>query len=329
MPLEVADDLGAAAEPVRVGDCLVRAGASSWADRSLVRDGTFYPTRSLNAAQKLGFYASRLPLAEVATTFRFPPTADIAQRWVQSTPPGFVFDVRAWSLLCGAPTWPESLWPDLWGHVRPSRREASKLYRHRLPASVVDECWDRFNHAISPLVRSGKLGAVIMRYPGWFCPGAAAWGELAQLPVRLPAVTVAVELPNHRWYDGDACETTLAFLEELGLCFVCRDRPGPERPVVATTGQIGFARLAGRSRWWEAGPPAAEDAGGPGADVDLTGPGSADVPWRYRYSDQELAAWAPALRDLAEGSREVHVLMDNCWRADAVDNAATLLALLR
>ena len=105
------------------------AGSSSWADRSLVRDGTFYPSRSLSAAQRLAYYAGRLPLAEVATTYRFPPTPEVAQRWASSTPAGFTIDVRAWSLLCGAPTWPESLWADLQGYVRPSRREGAKLYR--------------------------------------------------------------------------------------------------------------------------------------------------------------------------------------------------------
>lgn len=323
--LGLPDNLGLAATnplapAVMLGDCRVLAGASSWADRSLVRDGTFYPSRSLNSAQKLGFYASRLPLAEVATTFRFPPTPELAQRWVEGTPAGFTFDVRAWSLLCGAPTWPESLWPDLWGHVRPSRREATKLYRHRLPEEIVDECWHRFNHAIAPLARSARLGAVIMRYPGWFSPGPAAWQELAQLPLRLPGLRVAVELSNHRWFDGDACETTLGFLEDLGLCFVCRDRPGPERPVVAATGHVGFARLAGRSQWWHNPSPPAADGDAPGPDEE--------APWRYRYSDEELASWAPAIRDLASGTSEVHILMDNCWRADAVDNASTLLGML-
>jgi uncharacterized protein YecE (DUF72 family) len=50
--------------------------------------------------------------------------------------------------------------------------------------------------------------------------------------------------------------------------------------------------------------------------------------WSYRYSDAELAAWVPAVQDLALGTSEVHLIMDNCWRADAVDNAGTLLQLL-
>jgi uncharacterized protein YecE (DUF72 family) len=264
----------------------------------------------------LAHYASRLPLAEVATTYRFPPTPEVAKRWASTTPPGFTIDVRAWSLLCGAPTWPESLWDDLQGYVRPSRRDGTKLYRQHLPATVVDECWDRFDHALRPLAEAGKLGAVIVRFPSWFSPRPAAWEELAALAGRLPGLRTAVELSNPRWYEGDACEQTLSVLEELGLCFVCRDAPGPGAPVVAATADIAVVRLPGRQV--------------PGGPV----PGEAAEAWgwelahSYRYSDVELAEWVPAIRELASGTSQVHIILDNCWRANAVDNAATMLRLL-
>ncbi len=233
------------ASGVVIGGCRVLAGSSSWADRSLVRDGSFYPSRSLSARQRLLYYATRLPLTEVATTYRFPPTPDVAKRWVASTPPGFTIDIRAWSLLSGAPTWPESLWADLQGHVRPSRREGAKLYRHHLPATVVEECWDRFNHAVRPLAEAGRLGAVVVRFPSWFRPRPAAWSELIELPARLPGLPVAVELTSERWFEGDACEQTLGLLEELGLCFVCRDGTKAGKPIVAATSEVGFVRFTG------------------------------------------------------------------------------------
>ncbi len=312
---------------VLIGECRALAGSSSWADRSLVRDGTFYPSRSLSAAQRLAHYASRLPLAEVATTYRFPPTPEVAQRWASAAPAGFTIDVRAWSLLCGAPAWPESLWADLQGYVRPSRRDTAKLYRQRLPAAVVDECWERFNHALRPLVEAGKLGVVIVRFPSWFSPRPAAWAELAELTTRLPGLRTAVELTNPRWYEGDTCEHTLGVLEALGLCFVCRDTPGPGR-VVAATADIAVVRLPGRAvRTWPVAPAPPPQGGAPARDD----PGD-DPNWEpsdaYRYSDAELAEWAPAVRDLASGTSQVHIIMDNCWRANAVDNAVTMLSLL-
>ena len=56
--------------------------------------------------QRLAYYTSELPLAEITTTYRFPPTPEVSRQWVQRTPPGFVFDVRCWSLLTEAPTLP-------------------------------------------------------------------------------------------------------------------------------------------------------------------------------------------------------------------------------
>ena len=331
-----------------MGTATVLAGATSWADRSLVRDGGFYPSRSLGAAQRLAYYASRLPLAEVATTFRFPPTPEVTSRWASATPPGFTLDVQAWSLLTGAPTWPESLWSDLQGRVTPSRREGAKLYRHRLPADVVDECWERFVHALKPLAQAGRMGAVVLRYPAWFSPRPDAWAELAEIPSRLPGLRAAVELTNDKWLAGDQCEQTLGFLEGVGLGFVCRDRPAPARPVVAATSDWAFVRFPGRHRGGPAqvvngqgGPDGEGPAGGDGAaegcrpaggDGPAQGEGRADgagpVWWSYRYSDAELAAWEPLVRDLASGTSQVHLVMDNCWRTDAVDNAARLLQLV-
>jgi uncharacterized protein YecE (DUF72 family) len=300
-----ANQLSAAANPPAAGavgarGCRVLAGASSWSARSLVEEGGFYPGRAMKASERLAYYASRLPLAEAATTYRFPPAPELARRWAAAAPRGFTLDLRAWSLLCGAPTWPESLWPDLQGYVRPSRREGAKLYRDRLPPEVVDECWERFRHGISPLAEAGVLGAVVFRYPSWFSPKAAARAELARLAERMPGCRVAVELTNGRWFEGHVCDETLELLEELGFTLVCLAGPWPGQaaPVVAATSQLAFLRFV---------PPAG-------------------VP-PYRFSDDELAAWLPAIGELASSSEELHVVMDNCWRSDAVDNAATLLAL--
>jgi uncharacterized protein YecE (DUF72 family) len=314
---------------VAINGCRLLAGASSWADRSLVRDGTFYPSRSLSAAQRLAYYASRLPLAEVATTYRFPPTPDVARRWANTTPPGFTLDIRAWSLLSGAPTWPGSLWADLQGQVRPSRREGSKLYRNRLPASVVEECWERFNHAVRPLAEAGRLGAVIVRFPSWFKPRPAAWEELACLPLRLAGFRVAVELTSERWYEGDTCEQTLGLLEELGIGFVCTDNLSV-KPVVAATTDMAFVRFTGAPGHASAskGRPGATRLPEPFAMGSGPQTGEMAYPWARRYSEQELAEWAPAIRDLASCTSEVHIIMDNCWRSNAVDNASTLLGLL-
>ena len=56
-----------------------------------------------------------------------------------------------------------------------------------------------------------------------------------------------------------------------------------------------------------------------------------EEPWSspYRYSTTELSGWVPRLRALAGSSAEAHVLLDNSWGSDAVDNALELADLLR
>jgi uncharacterized protein YecE (DUF72 family) len=287
----------------------VLLGTTSWADRSLVSSGAFYPKRSLTARARLAYYASRFPLAEIATTYRFPPTPDVATQWVERTPPGFTFDVRAWSLLSGAPTLPDSLWPDMQDAVRERSRDLRRLYPAHLAPEAYEECWTRFAHALRPLRDADRLGVVILQYPGWFTPRPEAWAELALLGSRLPGFRLAVELRSPKWFEGDACEGTLEWLEEHELSLVCLDGPlsgARVTPrVAAATADVAVVRFMGRR---------SED----------------DHPWTapYRYSRAELDDWVGKLRALAS-SAEVHVLMDNCWGSDAVDNAAELAALLR
>jgi uncharacterized protein YecE (DUF72 family) len=50
--------------------------------------------------------------------------------------------------------------------------------------------------------------------------------------------------------------------------------------------------------------------------------------FRYLYNKDELAEWVPKVDHLSEHAREVHVLMNNCYRDQAVTNAAQLADLL-
>lgn len=299
----------APARALELGGAQVRIGTSSWADRSLTRESDFYPARTMTARDRLAFYCGQFPLAEITATYRFPPTPDLCGQWAARTPDSFTFDVRAWSLLTGNPTFPDSLWPDLQPAVRASARDRRRLYASHLPPEVLEECWARFRHALEPLRQAGRLGAVILTYPSWFSPRPDTWDELTRIPERLPGVRAAVELRSPKWFEGDACEETLECLEEAELAFVCSDGPpgGPQAlpGVVAATADVAVVRFRGRRA-------------------------QPDVPWTwpYRYSRGELASWCRPLRDLASSVNDVHVIMDNTWRDDAVHGAFTLAGLL-
>jgi len=294
----------------------VLVGTCSWTDSTLVKETDWYPKRTMTAAERLAYYAGRFPIVEVDSTYYFPPTPELSATWVQRTPPSFTMNIKAWSLLTGHPTFPHSLWPDMQTAVPPEHRDKRRLYAHHLPADAIDEAFDRFRHSIMPLQRAGKLGAVLLQYPRWFGPKAENRQIIRDTVRRLPGLRLCVEFRHARWLEGGDCEPTLELLEELGVSFVCVDEPAgfPSSmpPVVAVTSDLAVVRFHGRNTaTWE--------------DPEIT---TAAERFRYRYTKRELEEWVPRIQEMAASAREVHVLMNNCWRDDATVNAAELAGLL-
>jgi uncharacterized protein YecE (DUF72 family) len=293
----------------------VLVGTCSWADATLVKDSSWYPRKSMTAAQRLAHYASRFPIVEVDSTYYFPPTPELAATWDERTPEGFTFDVKAWSLLTGHPTFPHSLWEDLQSEVKPEFRDRRNMYPKHLPRAVLDECWARFRHALRPLHDAGKLGAVLLQWPEWFGPKDTSRREILRAVEALDPYHCLVEFRNARWLAGEECDQTLRFLDEHGLTFVCVDEPqgfaSSIPPVLAATSPLAVVRFHGHNdeNWDRKFITAAER-------------------FCYLYDDDELAAWSTRLREFARSVDTMHVLMNNCYQDYAVRNAADMAALL-
>src|ERR1039458_5689967 len=76
----------------------IKSALSDWPTSSCNSRETwkpgFYPAK-LPAKQFLHHYAQRLNSVEINYTFRRLPSASTLQNWVEATPPGFVFAVKA------------------------------------------------------------------------------------------------------------------------------------------------------------------------------------------------------------------------------------------
>ena len=296
---------------VRLGHGTVYAGSCSWTERTLVQESDWYPARSMSAEQRLRFYASRFPLTEVDSTYYAPPREQQARLWAQRTPDGFRFDVKAYSLLTGHPTRPESLWSDLREQLPADTLEKRNLYAHHLPADALEEAWRRFAAALRPLHDAGRLGAVLFQYPPWFTPRRDNRAEIEALGSRLPDYQIAVEFRSPRWLAEDRDrEHTLGLLEAHGLVFVGVDAPdvsGLPRLFAMTNPELAIVRFHGRS--------------------DSTWAGhtrTAAERFRYLYSEPELEELAPPILGLGREARETHLLMNNCYRDYSVRNAEQL-----
>jgi uncharacterized protein YecE (DUF72 family) len=70
---------------------LVRVGTASWTDPGFIAD--WYPP-DLPAAERLRYYAERFNFVEVNSSFYAVSARRVVERWLQQTPPGFVFDIK-------------------------------------------------------------------------------------------------------------------------------------------------------------------------------------------------------------------------------------------
>jgi uncharacterized protein YecE (DUF72 family) len=293
----------------------VLTGTCSWTDKTLVEETDWYPRRTMTPEDRLRFYAAHFPLTEVDSTYYAPPAEQQAGLWAQRTPPGFRFDVKAYSLLTGHPTRPRSLWRDLRDALPAEVQEKRNLYAHHLDPEALDEAWRRFEAALRPLHEAGKLGTVLFQYPRWFGPRRENREELKALPERLPDYCVCVEFRAPAWLaEARDRERTLGLLEELGIVLVCVDAPevsGLPRLFAITNPDLFVVRFHGRSdETWSARTRTAAER------------------FRYEYSNAELRELARPIAEHAREAKESHLLMNNCYRDYGVRNAAQLRDLL-
>ncbi|WP_433319088.1 DUF72 domain-containing protein [Micromonospora chersina] len=284
----------------------IKVGTASWTDPTLLDSG-WYPATADTPEKRLSYYARQFPLVEVDATYYSPPAERTAQLWVERTPPGFTFNIKAFSLLTGHPTRVSALYKDL----RPET-EKKNVYPDDLPPQAYEEVWTRFLSALDPLVEAGKLGAILFQFPPWFTIRRDNKQYLLEVARRCDPLRPVFEFRHASWFDGDNAEETLGFLRQHELPFVCVDMPQGHKssvpPVLAATADLAVVRFHGHSDKWT----------------------SKDIheKFGYDYSKRELRDWAPKLRELAGEAEHTHVLMNNCYRDYAQRNATTLAGLL-
>jgi uncharacterized protein YecE (DUF72 family) len=292
----------------------ILVGTTSWTEKTLVTSGKFYPASVKTAEQRLRYYASRFPIVEVDSTFYSVPAERNAVLWSERTSPGFVFDVKAYRLFTQHRTPVASLPADL---RKALAARAADVYYPKVPDEIRGELWRRFRAALEPLRASRRLGVVLFQFAPWLVFGPPAREHIAECADAMQGFRLAVELRNASWLGSRHRVETLRFLREHRLAHVVVDEPQDTSfsvPAVweATSPAVAVLRLHGRNRrTW--------------SRKDLE---SASDRFAYQYSEQELATFVAPVSALAEQSREVHVLFNNCHLDWAQRNAAQFFELL-
>jgi len=297
----------------------VRVGICAWADPALIEEGTFYPKKSMSAEARLRFYASVFDVVEVNASYYAIPDVLTVRRWVERTPAGFVFHLKAWSLMTGHHLRPPTIPADVQALLPPRARRSHRgeILADEVPPAGLDAAFRLFRAALTPLAESGKLGYVLFQFAPWVHYDKTRLDYLASLPARLPGCAVAVEFRHRSWFPDHADET-LRVLRQARLAHVITDAPavgGAMPHVTAVTAPTAILRLHGRN---------AE-----GFLRQLRGEEpSVREKYDYLYSDAELAALVPEIGGLAQESEEVFVSFNNNNRDYPVRNALALKRLL-
>lgn len=148
---------------------MVYAGTSGWAYPSWKPE--FYPAK-LPSAKFLNHYATRLNTVEVNYTFRRFPTEKLLRGWIEATPPGFKFAIKAHQKIT---------------HVARLR-------------NVADFTSDFF-HALQSLDTEKKLGPVLFQLPPFLkCDVPLLKDFLAALPRN---VRTAFEFRHESWFSEE------------------------------------------------------------------------------------------------------------------------------
>ena len=184
----------------------IRIGCSGWnyADwRERV-----YP-KGLPQSRWLEHYATLFDTVEVNATFYRLPRREAVARWVEQTPPGFVFAVKA-----------------------------SRYLTHLRRLTDLGAGIERFYERIEPLVRSPKLGPVLWQLPANFHRDDE---RLAHALEALPAGRHCFEFRHESWFAPEVYE----LLRAHDVALVIGDdprRPFQTRELTADWTYIRFHR---------------------------------------------------------------------------------------
>jgi uncharacterized protein YecE (DUF72 family) len=182
----------------------VRIGCSGW-NYSHWRERV-YP-KGLPARRWLSYYAGLFDTVEVNSTFYRLPSRSAVATWVEESPEGFLFAVKA-----------------------------SRFLTHMKRLTDMGRGVERFYERIEPLVDSPKMGPVLWQLPENFHRNDE---RLASALERLPPGRHCFEFRHPSWFAPDV----YVLLREHGVALVVGDhpkRPFQERELTAAWTFIRF-----------------------------------------------------------------------------------------
>ena len=297
----------------------IRVGICAWADPALIESGAFYPRKSMSAEARLRHYASVFDVVEVNSSYYAIPDIRNTQRWVERTPPGFVFHVKAYSLMTGHHPRAETVPADLTALLprAPRRTRRGEIDATSFSPEALDRAFALFRTAVGPIAEAGKLGYVLFQFAPWVHFAADRLEYLASLPARLPGFTIAIEFRHRSWLPDHADET-LSALSGARLAHVIVDAPSTRHAVprvTTATAPTAVFRLHGRNQYGWLRQLRGEEP-------------TVREKYDYLYREDELRALLPEIEAVSGETEDVFISFNNNNRDYPVKNALMMKRLL-
>jgi uncharacterized protein YecE (DUF72 family) len=243
--------------------------------------GYFYPSGKIN---ELEYYSRFFNTVELNSSFYRPPNPGYVYNWARNVPKGFLFAVKLWQKF-----------------THPKMYEQATGEEAVISRADVDT----FERSLEPLVKTGKLGALLAQFPPSFKNDDYGRQILAAIHNAFGQYPLAVELRHRSWSDDGS---TAGFLRERNIAWVQIDEPKFKTSVAAEiplTADMAYFRFHGRNakEWWT---------------------GDSETRYRYLYSPEEIAGLAQKVRETAAGTRLLFAFFNNHWQGYAPRNAVDM-----
>jgi uncharacterized protein YecE (DUF72 family) len=247
--------------------------------------GYFYPKGKIN---ELEYYSQFFGTVEINSSFYRPPNPGYVYNWVRRVPRDFLFTVKLWQKFTHPKMYEEA-----------TGREAV----------ISQQDVDLFNQSIEPLVRSGKLGALLAQFPPSFRNDAYGQQILNAVIRTFGQYRLAVELRHRSWSDD---ENIAQLLKENDIAWVQIDEPKFKSSIaeeLPLTSDMAYFRFHGRNveMWWK---------------------GDSETRYKYLYSPEEIGELTNKVRLAAGQTKLLFALFNNHWQGYAPRNAIDMMRTL-
>ena len=289
----------------------LRVGTCSWTDRSLLASG-WYPSGHGDAGSRLHHYSAFFDTVEVDSTFYAIPDETVFFQWVSRTPPGFLFNVKAFGLF----TYHALPVTSLPASLRPAgASKGSKVRIWEIPRESRVELWNAFMSRVTVLHRMDRLGYLLFQFPPWVTFSEKNLGWFSRIGSLAAPMRIALEVRHGSWLEKGNRERFLDLLRDQNIAYTAVDEPEldwtvpPEWNITATWGSV--MRFHGRN-----------------SDAWSRRNASVAERFNYLYDIEELELVSRAFKERRDRIGRVFLMFNNCFRDNAVRNALQMKALL-